>query len=89
MSSRCSRRSGRSAAWRTRSTSFSMRFAETGAWGVYVGTTPATAHTVMEILTEEIERMMSEGVTEAELERAKGHMRGGLALSMGGTPTPA
>ena len=67
--------------------SFSMRFAETGAWGVYVGTTPATAHTVMEILTEEIERMMSEGVTEAELERAKGHMRGGLALSMEDTNT--
>lgn len=62
--------------------SFSMRFAETGAWGIYVGTTPANAHTVMEILTEEIERLVSEGVTEAELERAKGHMRGALALAM-------
>ena len=67
--------------------SFSIRFAETGTWGVYVGTTPATAHTVMEILTEEIERMMSEGVTEAELERSKGHMRGALALSMEDTNT--
>ncbi len=62
--------------------SFTMRFAETGGWGVYVGTTPANAHTVMEILAEEIERMISEGVTGAELDRAKGHMRGALALSM-------
>ena len=67
--------------------SFAMRFAETGAWGVYVGTTPATAHIVMEILVEEIERMMSEGVTDAEMERSKGHMRGALALSMEDTNT--
>ena len=67
--------------------SFAMRFAETGAWGVYVGTTPATAHTVMELLTEEIEHMMSEGVTGEELDRAKGHMRGALALSMEDTNT--
>ena len=67
--------------------SFAMRFAEAGAWGVYVGTTPATAHSVMEILTEEIQRMVSEGVTDEELERAKGHMRGALALSMEDTNT--
>ena len=67
--------------------SFSMRFAETGAWGVYVGTTPATAHTVMEILTEELQRLVTDGVTEAELERAKGHMRGALALAMEDTNT--
>ena len=67
--------------------SFSMRFAETGAWGVYVGTTPATAHTVMEILTEELQRLVSDGVTEAEMDRAKGHMRGALALAMEDTNT--
>ena len=67
--------------------SFSMRFAETGAWGVYVGTTPATAHTVMEILTEELQRLVSDGVTEEELDRAKGHMRGALALAMEDTNT--
>lgn len=67
--------------------SFSMRFAETGAWGVYVGTTPANAHTVMEILVEELQRLVTEGVTEEELERAKGHMRGALALAMEDTNT--
>ncbi len=67
--------------------SFSMRFAESGAWGIYVGTTPSNAHTVMEILTEEVQRLVSDGVTETELERAKGHMRGALALAMEDTNT--
>ena len=67
--------------------SFSMPFAETGAWAVYVGTTPSTAHTVMEIIGEEIEGVAANGVTAEELERAKGHMRGSLALSMEDTNT--
>lgn len=67
--------------------SFSMPFTETGAWGVYVGTTPATVPEVMEILITEIVAMAERGVTEAELERAKGHMRGSLALSMEDTQT--
>lgn len=67
--------------------SFSMPFTETGAWGVYVGTTPATVPEVMEILIDEIATMIEQGVTEAELERAKGHMRGSLALSMEDTQT--
>ena len=67
--------------------SFSMPFAETGSWAVYVGTTPATAHAVMEIITEEIEEIVENGVTAEELERAKGHMRGALALSMEDTNT--
>ena len=67
--------------------SFSIRFNETGTWGVYVGTTPSTAHIVMEILIEELQRLVADGVTEEELERAKGHMRGGLALSMEDTNT--
>lgn len=67
--------------------SFSVPFTETGAWGVYVGTTPATVPEVMEILIDEIATMIEQGVTEAELERAKGHMRGSLALSMEDTQT--
>lgn len=67
--------------------SFSLPFTETGAWGVYVGSTPATVPEVMEILNEEIAAMAERGATPAELERAKGHMRGSLALSMEDTQT--
>lgn len=67
--------------------SFALRFAETGIWGVYAGTTPATAGAVMEILVEETASLISDGITEEELERAKGHLRGAVALSMEDTNT--
>lgn len=62
--------------------SFRMPFAETGAWGVYAGTTPAQADTVLELILAEVAQLVEEGVTPAELERAKGNMRGSLALSL-------
>ncbi len=49
---------------------------------MYVGTTPTMSGTVIELVLEEIEQLATTGVTEDELERAKGHMRGALALSM-------
>lgn len=62
--------------------SFSMPFADTGAWAVYVGTTPTMTGTVIELVLDEVQQLATAGVTEDELERAKGHMRGALALSM-------
>jgi predicted Zn-dependent peptidase len=62
--------------------SFRAAHAETGAWGIYVGTTPAQAGTCLGLIREEIDRTLAHGITEAELERAKGNMRGSLALSM-------
>jgi predicted Zn-dependent peptidase len=61
--------------------SFRAAHADTGAWGVYVGTTPAQAGTCLDLIKAEIERLVEEGITEEELERAKGSMRGSLALS--------
>ncbi len=62
--------------------SFRMPFAETGAWGVYAGTTPGQADTVLELILAEVAQLVEDGVTAAELERAKGNMRGSLALSL-------
>jgi predicted Zn-dependent peptidase len=62
--------------------SFRMPFADAGAWGVYVGTTPSLAPTTVELILEELDRMVAEGVTEDELRRAKGALRGGLAISL-------
>jgi predicted Zn-dependent peptidase len=61
--------------------SFRLAYADAGAWGVYVGTTPTQTETCMEIVREELARVVAEGITEQELERAKGSMRGGIALS--------
>ena len=62
--------------------SFRMAHVDTGAWGVYVGTTPAQAETALDLIAEEIDDVIGEGITVDELERAKGSMRGGLALAL-------
>jgi predicted Zn-dependent peptidase len=62
--------------------SFRMAHADAGGWGVYVGTTPDQAETCLQLIEDELQRLVRDGITAAELARAKGSMRGGLALSM-------
>ena len=61
--------------------SYSAMFADTGTFAVYAGTTPQNARTVMDIVTAELASVAANGITPRELERAKGHLRGGLVLS--------
>jgi predicted Zn-dependent peptidase len=61
--------------------SYRALFAGTGTFAIYAGTTPQNATTVMDIIKAEAEAIASAGVTEAELERAKGHVKGSLVLS--------
>jgi predicted Zn-dependent peptidase len=61
---------------------FRLAFADTGAWGVYVGTTPSQTETALNVIREELSKVVASGITPEELERAKGSMRGGLALSL-------
>lgn len=62
--------------------SFRAPYADAGAWGVYAGTTPSQAFTVLELIQTEIDQLVSAGVTTDELDRAKGNMRGGMALAL-------
>ena len=62
--------------------SFRAPYADAGAWGVYAGTTPSQAISVLELIREEINGLIAGGVTVDELDRAKGNMRGGLALAL-------
>lgn len=61
---------------------FKLAYADTGAWGVYVGTTPSLADTALNVIRGELAKVVEEGITPEELERAKGAMRGGLALAL-------
>jgi predicted Zn-dependent peptidase len=61
---------------------FRLAYADAGAWGVYVGTTPSQTDTALTVINDELTKVMEEGITDAEMERAKGSMRGGLALSL-------
>ncbi len=62
--------------------SFRMPYADSGAFGVYVGTTPSQTAEVLRLTRAELDQAVAEGVTADELERAKGNMKGSLALSM-------
>ncbi len=62
--------------------SFGMPFADTGAWGVYAGTAPEQLAEVMELIEQELSSIVRDGITTDELERAKGSVRGAIALSM-------
>jgi predicted Zn-dependent peptidase len=62
--------------------SFRLAYSDGGAWGVYVGTTPSQTDTALTVIIGELAQAVAEGVTDAELDRAKGSMRGGLALSL-------
>jgi predicted Zn-dependent peptidase len=61
---------------------FKLAYSDNGAWGVYVGTTPHQTDTALTVIREELAKVVAEGITPEELERAKGSMRGGLALAL-------
>jgi len=62
--------------------SFSAQHADTGMWGIYVGCLPAKADEVLAICTEEISRVIESGLTDAELARGKGQVRGSIVLGL-------
>jgi predicted Zn-dependent peptidase len=61
--------------------SYHTMYAETGLFCVYAGTTPSRADEVLSIVTAELEDVAEKGLTSDELDRAKSHMKGSLALS--------
>jgi predicted Zn-dependent peptidase len=62
--------------------SFSAQHADAGMWGIYVGCLPAKADEVLGICTEEITRVVEGGLTDAELARGKGQVRGSIVLGL-------
>ena len=62
--------------------SFTSQHAETGMWGVYVGCLPAKADEVLAICQEEIAKVVADGLTDTELERGKGQLRGSIVLGL-------
>ncbi len=62
--------------------SYHTMFAETGLFSVYAGTTPTKARDVMDIALEQMRDIVDGGLTADELDRAKGHLKGSLVLSL-------
>jgi predicted Zn-dependent peptidase len=62
--------------------SYHTMFVDAGLFAAYAGTTPARAKEVLAIMREQLEDVAAGGLTEDEFERAKGHMKGSLVLSL-------
>jgi predicted Zn-dependent peptidase len=62
--------------------SYRLGFEGTGALAVYAGTAPSHVDEVLELIHGAIADMAARGVTAAELEAARGHVRGSMALGL-------
>ena len=62
--------------------SFAAQHADTGMWGIYAGCLPSKADEVLSICVSEVAKIVDSGLTDAELERGKGQVRGGIVLGL-------
>jgi predicted Zn-dependent peptidase len=62
--------------------SYHSQYTEAGLFTAYAGTTPARAEQVIALLRRELDDVASGGLTEEEFERARGHVKGSLVLSL-------
>jgi predicted Zn-dependent peptidase len=62
--------------------SFSSQHAETGMWGIYAGCLPAKADEVLAICRDEVAKVIADGLTDEELDRGKGQLRGSIVLGL-------
>ncbi len=62
--------------------SFSSQHADCGQWGVYAGCLPAKADEVLAICQDEIAKIIDGGLTDEEMARGKGQLRGSIVLGL-------
>jgi len=61
---------------------FNMRYSNAGAFGMYAGTSPAHVEQVEQLMNEQLQALASDGPTEEEIVRVRGHVRGAIALGL-------
>ncbi|MEY3407221.1 MAG: hypothetical protein RL038_282 [Actinomycetota bacterium] len=62
--------------------SFVQAFADTGYFGVYTGTMPAKLGQSLQVVQQTLQDIAKNGITEAEMLRGQGQLRGGFVLGM-------
>jgi predicted Zn-dependent peptidase len=55
---------------------------DNGAFAVYAGTAPRKVETTIDVLRTELDKAAREGITDAELTRAKGNLAGSMLLAL-------
>jgi predicted Zn-dependent peptidase len=62
--------------------SYPASYADTGALVVYAGTSPGNLAEVHDLVHEELDRLLEDGITDAELRVAKGYLEGSTVLGL-------
>jgi predicted Zn-dependent peptidase len=62
--------------------SYASSHADTGMFGVYAGCAPGKVDEVLDLCREQLDQVATSGLTDEELRRAKGQMRGSLVLGL-------
>nr|WP_229783309.1 pitrilysin family protein [Pilimelia anulata] len=62
--------------------SYASQFADTGYFAVYAGCAPARAAEVLDLIRADLDRAAAAGVTDDELVRGKGMLKGALVLGL-------
>jgi predicted Zn-dependent peptidase len=62
--------------------SFATSYSDAGMVGVSVGSLPSKSDEVLDVVRAELVRVVESGLTQEELDRGRGQMRGGLVLSL-------
>ncbi len=65
--------------------SFNQGYSDAAAFGLYAGCSPQKATEVIKLMIAELGKVATDGITEAELDLAKGNISGGLALKFEST----
>jgi predicted Zn-dependent peptidase len=65
--------------------SFNQGYSDGAYFGLYAGCSPAKTTEVTRLMLVELEKLANDGITEAELNLAKGNINGGLALKFEST----
>jgi predicted Zn-dependent peptidase len=60
--------------------SYQQGYSDAGYFGLYAGSSEENAPLVVKLMRDQVDRLVSEGVTQAEFDLALGNITGGLAL---------
>lgn len=62
--------------------SYRAAFDDAGFLAVYAGTAPERVQETLDVIATELQRLAADGLSDAELDAAKGHITGSLAMSL-------
>ncbi|MCW2542765.1 MAG: putative zinc protease [Frankiales bacterium] len=62
--------------------SYASHFHDTGTFGVYAGCAPSKVDEVLEVCREQLDLVAAKGITDDEIRRAKGQLRGSTVLGL-------